>query len=165
MCGVVLVGQWWLCRVSNCRSWVMVCLIGCTIWRWIAGCPVGLGVVTWVKFVLGKSWDGIMIDSICFNMLFFENFWTCFHVKDWSVWVYARKKVWFSSNIYLLTSIFLASTWRTWHHRYAYGDMELPMEIFQDPDMKEIWQLTNIIISAWDYFVLIEVHGIYWLSL
>ncbi|CRG92437.1 hypothetical protein PISL3812_09496 [Talaromyces islandicus] len=28
-------------------------------------------------------------------------------------------------------------------NEYAYGDMELPAEIFHDADMKEIWQLTN----------------------
>ncbi|KAL1850514.1 hypothetical protein Plec18170_006799 [Paecilomyces lecythidis] len=33
-------------------------------------------------------------------------------------------------------------------NEYAYGDIELPEEIFEDVDMKEIWQLTNIIISA-----------------
>ncbi|EED22466.1 conserved hypothetical protein [Talaromyces stipitatus ATCC 10500] len=33
-------------------------------------------------------------------------------------------------------------------NEYSYGDMDLPTAVFEDPDMKEIWQLTNIIISA-----------------
>jgi len=33
-------------------------------------------------------------------------------------------------------------------NEYAYGDIELPPEMFQDPDMRCIWEQTNIIISA-----------------
>ncbi|QKX52974.1 uncharacterized protein TRUGW13939_00045 [Talaromyces rugulosus] len=44
-------------------------------------------------------------------------------------------------------------------NEYAYGDMELPVEIFGDADMKEIWQLTNIIISASGSFLLASSTG------
>jgi hypothetical protein len=32
--------------------------------------------------------------------------------------------------------------------RYAYGDLQLPPEIFNDRDMRCIWEQTNIIVAS-----------------